>query len=824
MEGPEQAGPSSFSALLRRYRLAAGLSQEALAQRARLSVQGISALERGYRRSPQRNTLALLASALTLDSEQRQAFEAAAFRPTSPRDRRRTSVTVGPWPSTQNENLPLSLSEFIGRNTELYEIGALVAEHRFVTITGAGGIGKTQTALRVAAASSDSATRVVCFVGLAPMNDPSLVTTAIAAALDLQEVPNHPLLETVQAFLKCKTMFLVLDNCEHVIGEAATVAESLLRGCPNLRILATSREPLRAAGERTYRLPSLDNSDAVALFADRAQAADAHFMLTDENRRAVGEICARLGGIPLAIELAAARVSIVPVTMLTKELGDRFAVLVDGERTAPPRQKTVHAAIDWSYELLSESERRLFERLSVFAGGCTIEAAKAVCSGKDVAEADVGPLISSLVSKSLVLVDLERDEPRYRLLVPFREYADKKLRASGDGDAVAHRHVLALIELARRFARREQHYSVYYAHPREEIENWRAGVTWALTERKDVVAGQRLVAEVFCLWGGTSHVLSEGKRWISASLDLVDERTPSSVTAKLKLAEAYLASHCENYRLQLASAEEAAVYYREVGDELSFVRAQTLVGNALMDLRREPGDGRDWIDMARKIFEEALLLARKLGSQWDTTFILRNLSVCLNDRNLAASRTYLAEALKLIEAADDQYAFELAALDHAALTFREGDPESALQHLTDVFAKDRILATSRPTAAAAQRDIAEYLIALGRYEEAREYASKALGAAREEHLDALTADCLGRLVKIAALRKTRGVSDAQIRAARTLGFVDARLGALGSSTLFGRSRAVAALRRALGAEALADLMTEGATMTEDEAVEAALKF
>ena len=436
-----------------------------------VSSNGISALERGRRRIPQRETLESLAEALAMNPEQRRAFEAAAVRTSSPRRREGGSVTVGPWPSAGAITLPFTLTRFIGREAELDEIAALLRQHRVVTLTGAGGVGKTQTALRAAAVVSDAAKAGVPFVSLAAIGDPSLVTMAIANALGVQEVPTHPLIETLVAFLKNKAMLLVLDNCEHVIDQVATVADFLLRACPNLRILATSREPLRAAGERAYRLPSLDGTDAVALFADRAQAADARFALTRENTPAVEEICSRLAGIPLAIELAAARASVLPLGLLIEELDGRFDILVGGQRSAPPRQQTMRATIDWSYDLLAAAERRVFERLSVFAGGCTVGAATAVCRGGEIATGDVLPLISSLVSKSLILADLGGEEPRYRLLEPFRDYAREKLKARGEEAAVARRHLITYLETAASFARREQHYAIFYGYPRDEVGN-----------------------------------------------------------------------------------------------------------------------------------------------------------------------------------------------------------------------------------------------------------------------------------------------------------------------------------------------------------------
>jgi predicted ATPase/DNA-binding XRE family transcriptional regulator len=804
---------SDFGSLLRRYRLAAGLSQDALAERARVSSNGISALERGRRRIPQRETLELLSGALALNPEQRRAFEGAATRTSTPRRREGGSVTRGPWPSARLANLPLSQRPFVGRDAELDEIAALLSEHRVVTLAGAGGVGKTQTALRAATAFGDVGECAVCFVDFAQIGDPSLVATSIATALGVQEVPNHPLLETLVAFLRNKTILLVLDNCEHVIGEAAVVADLLIRDCPSLQILATSREPMRAAGERAYRLPSLNESDAVTLFADRAQAADAHFALTTTNRPAVGEICRQLSGIPLAIELAAARVCSLPLSVLTKEFEDRFGV-TGGERTASPRQQRMRTTIDWSYELLAPPEQRLFERLSAFAGGCTIEAATAVCQGEGITADDVLPLICSLANKSLVVADLERDEPRYRLLEPFREYAREKLEARREGDAIAQRHLLAYLGIAAHFVPHDQHHTVHYGHPYSEIGNWRAAVRWALIERNDVLGGQRLVAEVVSLWGSADPVPSDARRWIPAALELVDEQTPRDVIAKLRLAEAELAMHLQREALELTSARDAVAYYREAGDALRLVRAQTLVGHALHTFGQ--------IDEARSTLEEALSTARRLGYRWDTWRVLLNLGSCLMERDLVASRTYLTEASQLVRAADDQRNCELMAMHLARLAFEEGDAGSALRQLTDLFSNRRDFVTSRRTAINARLWIAECLMVLGRYEEALEYTSEALTAALAEHLDAVTGESLAYLVAIAVARKTSQLSGINVEAARILGFVDACMRRLGSAPFFRRDQLFASLREGLGAEAFANLVADGSIMTEDEAVRRAM--
>ena len=445
---------ADFGALLRRYRLAAGLTQEALAERAGVSLDGISALERGYRRSPHRDTLALLAGALALSDGQRHAFEASAARPAFPRRREEASVTVGPWANSPFANLPLALSSFVGRDRELTEIGTLVRGHRMVTLTGAGGVGKTQTALHVATALNESGDGATCFVALAPLDNPVLVAAAIASTLRVQEVPNRSLLETLIAYFKNKALLLILDNCEHVVTQAAIVADALLGACPHLRILATSRESLRVAGEHSYRLPTLSipspeatgeiratdasTYGAIVLFADRAGAADQRFALSDENAPVVAELSRRLDGIPLAIELAAARAN------------DYF---VGGDRGETRRSlSNSHGRLAHGPAAAADDARndRLELRSALCAGTAGVRAAlglrrrlharcrNSVCGGDETSEADVFDLLSSLIEKSLLVANLERHEPRYRLLGIFSPVC---VRKAGGTRRIQHRGV-----------------------------------------------------------------------------------------------------------------------------------------------------------------------------------------------------------------------------------------------------------------------------------------------------------------------------------------------------------------------------------------------
>ena len=699
------AGPPDFGTLLRGFRLTAGLSQEALAERAGLSAHGVSALERGYRRTPQRGTLALLAAALALSDEQRRELEAAAARWVLLRDGDRASVLVGPWPDTPNSSLPLSLASFVGREREIDEIATLVRDHRLVTLTGTGGVGKTQTALQVATALRDAG--AVWFIGFASISDPSLVPAAIASALRVQEVPNRPLLETLLEYLKNRTLLLLLDNCEHVVTQAATVAHTLLAGCPRVRILATSREPLRAAGEQAYRLPSLgipsreaavrvSAADAAAygaieLFCNRARAVDHRFTLTDENSPAVAELCRRLDGIPLAIELAAARVNSLSITALAERLEDRFRVLAGGERTALPRQQTMRATIDWSYDLLAAPEQRVFERLSTFAGGCTLASAAAVCAGEDVATADIVDLISSLVDKSMVIADFDRIEPRYRLLESFRQYGCAKLAAHGETEIVAHRHARAYLELAEQLdAYDSEAEGLLRDKAEQELDNWRAALEWSLGARGDVALGQRLAGELDPAWPFFAHL--EGQRWVSSAIECIDEGTPPKVIAKLNYTLAGIASELGEFEVELTSSQIALERYVALGDALGIARSQHSAGTALLRYGR--------LAEAEPLLREGLAGARRLGTRRLLAHVLRQVSMVHKiNGDFAEARVRAAEALAIYEALGcERDRAKMIAFVLAALEFHAGNAELALTYASEGLAAFRALSYTQSNA------------------------------------------------------------------------------------------------------------------------------
>jgi predicted ATPase/class 3 adenylate cyclase len=406
-------------------------------------------------------------------------------------------------------NLPLQLTSFVGRERDVAEIEKLLQANRLVTLVGSGGAGKTRAAIEAGARVVDAIADGVWLVELAPISDPSLVTATIARVLDIRESTSSSPLETLVAHLKERHLLLILDNCEHVIDAVRSVAGAILRNCPEVRILATSRASLNIAGEHVSRLPSLavppagkDTTakaalpyGAVELFTDRAVAADARFALTDANARFVSEICQRLDGIPLAIELAAARVSVLSPRQLAQRLDERFRVLTGGDRSALPRHQTMRALIDWSYDLLGERERSLFRKLSIFASGFTLEGAGIVGGDETRDEIEALDLVSSLVDKSLVQAEPGEDS-RYRMLESTRQYARERLSEHGEFDISANRHLAYVSELVKRAGEEYESSMSGVAVTRlvVELEDVRGALDWAVRQRDAAAAADLFLA------------------------------------------------------------------------------------------------------------------------------------------------------------------------------------------------------------------------------------------------------------------------------------------------------------------------------------------
>jgi predicted ATPase/transcriptional regulator with XRE-family HTH domain len=602
---------TSFGDLLRRQRIAAGLTQEALAERAGVSARGISDLERGARELPRKDTLRLLLQALDLSPADRAALITAARRPpaTAPR---------GAHPDRLS-GLPAALTPLIGRETDIAAISALlkVPSVRLLTLTGPGGTGKTRLALAVAERLAYDFRDGVTLVLLASLGDPSLVASAIAQQLGVREAAGQTLGEALAAHLRDKRMLLVLDNFEHLLPAAPLVTE-LLGVCRSLSVLVTSRVRVRLSGEREVIVPPLALPSvasphgrdelalvpAVQLFVVRAQDVKADFALTDENASAVAAICQRLDGLPLALELAAARIKVLSPAALSARLDRRLPLLTGGAQNLPDRQKTLRNTIAWSHDLLSEEERILFRRLGVFAGGWTLAAAEAVVNGDD--GVDVFEGLTSLVDNSLVRQsDQPDDEPRFMMLETIREFALERLTASDEVNAVRDQHASHFLRLAEAAEPHLEgpHLTTWLDRLDAEHANLRTALN-CLQERGDADAGLRLATALRMFWF-TRGYLGEGRAWLGSLLGM-PATAGSATRAKALNAAGFLSRYQGDYATAAALIEEALAIQRALGNQQGIADALSNLGYVLLH-RGEP-------TAAREHYEQALAINRELGN------------------------------------------------------------------------------------------------------------------------------------------------------------------------------------------------------------------
>jgi predicted ATPase/class 3 adenylate cyclase len=525
-------------------------------------------------------------------------------------------------------NLPMHLTSFVGREREKAEIKRLLTTARLLTLTGSGGAGKTRLALAVAAEVVDDFADGVWLVELASLSDPSLVAKAVASVLSVPEQPGRSLSDTLADFLRSKTLMLILDNCEHLITACTTLVDVLTHAARTLRILATSREALGIAGEVTYRVPSLSlpnlrqstdpehflQYEAVRLFADRGALRKAAFTITRANAQAVAEVCHRLDGIPLAIELAAARLNILSVEQILARLADRFRFLTGGSRTALPRQQTLRAVMDWSYGLLDELERAVLRDLSVFAGGFTLEAAEAVCSDDGVDAGDIVNFIARLADKSLVTVDDQDGGMRYRLLETVRQYARDRLHEEGDAAAVRTRHrdfFLAFAEDTepRLFGADEV---ALLKRLETEHDNLRAALAWSL-ETGDADPALRLAAALGTFWSRYGH-WTEAREWLRRTLEAGVDAEPGP-KARASSASAGLAWAQGDLSLARTLGHQALALRRQLDDKRGIAEALRGLGGVSLF----SGDAAQ----AMIYLEESLRLSREIGDRYGIASALR---------------------------------------------------------------------------------------------------------------------------------------------------------------------------------------------------------
>jgi predicted ATPase/class 3 adenylate cyclase/Tfp pilus assembly protein PilF len=594
-------------------------------------------------------------------------------------------------------NLPIQLTSFIGREREMAEVAQLLTETPLLTLTGAGGCGKTRLALQVAAERVEEYADGVWLVDLSALGDAGLVPQAVAVVLGVREEPGRPLIETLADSLRPKRLLLVLDNCEHLVAACAWLVERLLRTCPGLCVLATSREVLGIVGEAAWRVPPLSLPDperlppagaglvsalteyeAVRLFIERAQLSRPRFAVTHDNARTVAQVCVRLDGIPLAVELAAARVRVLAVDQIAARLDDRFRLLTGGSRTALPRQQTLRATIDWSYELLSESERALLRRLSVFAGGFTLAALEAVCAGDGVSEEEILDLLARLVDKSLVLTvepgeagsaggaSWGTDPGRFRLLETIRQYGAEHLEAAGEAAIWRGRHRDWFLTLAEQAEPELQgpRQAEWLERLEMEYANLRTALNWSV-EGGEAEAGMRLGGALGRFWSLRAY-RAEGRERLAALLALVGASEPRAARAKALQAAGVLAYDQGDHVASRALYEESLAIWRELGERRGIANLLNNLGN----LAYRQGE----FEASRSLHEESLAIRREMGEPWEIAASLNNLGILACDQgDYERARSLHEESLAIRRGLGDKWVLASSLMNLGIVTYQQGD-------------------------------------------------------------------------------------------------------------------------------------------------------
>ena len=771
-------------------------------------------------------------------------------------------------------NLPVQLTSFIGRDREVAVVKQRLASERLLTLIGAGGSGKTRLMLQVGADVIDQFEHGVWLAELAPLSDPGLVVQTVADALGVREEAGKTLLAALTDYLRTREALLILDNCEHVVAACAAFVSRVLAACPAVRILASSREPLGVQGEGVYTVPPLSvpsvsgllpppeellGSPAVRLFVDRATHSQPAFQLTGANSLAVAQICNRLDGIPLAIELAAARVRILSAEQIATRLSDRFRLLTGGDRAALPRQQTLRALIDWSYDLLGDQERRLFARLSVFAGGWTLESAEQIASDDSIEEWEVLDLMSHLVDKSLVVPEEsgETGETRYRLLQTMRHYAQERLREFGEEEAFPARHRDYFLSLAERAeagllgAEQKQ----WLDRLEAEYDNLRAALECA--SETDPEAGLRAVAALWRFWSVRAF-FTEGRAWLGRFLEATggaaggDGGPATTERAKVFRAAGALASNQGDSNAAQQLLSEGLRIFEELGDRRGAAGALNSMGNVAW----RHGEFAE----ARALYERSLGLAREMDDRRAVAVALISLgNVACQQGDYAASQSHYEEALTATRAIGNRE-WEAANLQNLGdVLWLQGESEKAGALYEQSLALRRELGDRRGVAAslgnlgnvashhgdfAGARRLHEEALAMNRASGDRQWEAISLGnlgdldrtegecdSACLRHREALAIradlnDRWGIAQSIACLAQAACAAGRSRWAARLFGAAEAQREAIGAAIApieqQEYDRLVARAREDLGEEAFAALWAEGRGLTVEGAVAEAL--
>jgi predicted ATPase/DNA-binding XRE family transcriptional regulator len=798
---------TDFASVLKRLRKELGLSQEALAERAAISPQAVTALECGLRKSPYPKTVALLADALVLDEPGRRELEAAAAGHRAAR----TAAMAEQGAGESVGRLPLPLTAIVGRERETRDIDALLTARRLVTIVGPGGIGKTTLAVEAARAAQHRYADGALFCDLSPLSDGALVASAIASARGAMLRDDRDAVSALGTVLKSAWMLVVLDNCEHLVADVATVVHQLLRACPNVTILATSRRRLGGPSEAVYRVPALEtpaeesgdsltaaragNAAAVALFVQRASAVNPDFVLTDANAVEVARICRRLDGIALGIELAAAQVRLMSVAELEQRLGQRFRLLRDGPHDDRLRRRTLLAAFDWSYDLLNAREQRFFRALSIFAGTFPLEAALEICCDDDADELHALELLAALVDASLVVADVSGEATRYRLLETTRAYSADAMLREGEHAALAARHL-----------------AYYRAHAAElnfvlEVEDIRAALRWAL-DGGDAEAGANLLTTLGARWS-LLGLASEGIARLEAFLPSIPP-DDAATWALARITLSMLRGELLRYGPAFEEAQSAVALARRTGDDVLLfqaLRAYTTFAALLGDF-----------DAADVALAEAAEASARRPSPVRTILLLYTEGLVLRRHGmLEKSVQAFREAHRLTHTLGDPYLQVLVGGNVADAEHEAGNTTEAIA-VVSAFSGNPALRDFRDGAVLA--NLVGYHLALG---------DDAAAFAAAHELFALRARPTMRVymtvaVEHLALANARMGNDA--RAARLAGYCDAWYRDVGYKRQYTEQRTherlMALLNERFSADDLGRLMTEGTTLSEERAVREAL--